>query len=221
MNLTLFSYEKIDSARFTGKFELQLNPTEFKESIDKAGSNDEELANGGAQYSRSPTFRKVTWDFSFVLDNTGAAPNLPPGCSMAGTSIAGSTDLLNKLFIEADNETHTQPYVKGVWANGDLTIFGKVNSMDLQYTFFDGSGVPLRAKVDMQIESHDTGDDALFRSPDISRMPKVVQGDTLVDLCRKYYDDPSYYIRIAQLNKLSSFRKLKPGSSIEFPPLVK
>lgn len=221
MNLTLFSYDKIDSAKFNSKFELQLNPTEFNETVENGVDDDEELAGGGTQYSRSPTFKKTTWKFSFILDNTGAVPKPPPGCFLSGTSVAVSIDKLYTMFVDPDKETHTQPYVKGVWANGDLSIFGKVNTMDVDYTFFDGKGIPLRAKVDMVINSHDAEDGALFRSPDISRMPKIIEGDHLVDLCRKYYNDHTYYMKIAQVNKLNSFRKLRPGMSIEFPPISK
>lgn len=220
-NLTLFSYKTIDDNMYQGKFALQLNPSSFKETIANGSDEDEELAGGGTQFSRSPAFRESTWDFSFVLDNTGTILRPPPGCMVYGTSIADSIDKLNNLFVVPDKETHTQPYVKGSWAMGGLNIFGKVTEMDVEYTFFDASGIPLRAKVDMKIDSHDVSDGSLFRSPDISRLPKIIEGDNLVDLCRKFYGDASYYLKIAQLNNLNSFRKLKPGSLIEFPPIEK
>ena len=60
-----------------------------------------------------------------------------------------------------------------------------------------------------------------FMSPDITRIPKVKESDNLVDFCEKYYNDKNYYLKVAEYNNLSSFRKLKTGSNLEFPPIKK
>ena len=60
-----------------------------------------------------------------------------------------------------------------------------------------------------------------FMSPDITRIPKVKDSDTIVDFCEKYYNDKNFYLKVAEHNNLPSFRKLKTGSNLEFPPIKK
>ena len=60
----------------------------------------------------------------------------------------------------------------------------------------------------------------LFQSPDISRSPKVKAGDSIVNFCEEYYENKNYYLKIAEHNNLSSFRKIKEGSVLEFPPII-
>jgi hypothetical protein len=62
---------------------------------------------------------------------------------------------------------------------------------------------------------------SLFMSPDITRIPKVKQSDNIIDFCQKYYDDKNYYLQVAEHNNLPSFRKLKTGTNLEFPPIKK
>ena len=64
-------------------------------------------------------------------------------------------------------------------------------------------------------------DTATWRSPDITRIPTVTQGDSIAQLCEEYYQNRNYYIQIAKLNNLPTFRRLKEGQSIEFPPIKK
>jgi len=47
----------------------------------------------------------------------------------------------------------------------------------------------------------------------------VKDGDTLPLLCHRIYGDSGYYADVARFNGLSSFRRLKPGLALHFPPL--
>ena len=40
-------------------------------------------------------------------------------------------------------------------------------------------------------------------------------------IAQEYYNDKNYYLKVAEYNNLSSFRKLKTGSNLEFPPIKK
>jgi hypothetical protein len=113
------------------------------------------------------------------------------------------------------------PYVKLEW--GNITLVGHVIKFEKQILKFNRSGSPLRANISMSIkeEFDQVVISREFKSPDITRMPKINDGDSLVSLCEKFYDDPKYFIRIAEYNQLPSFRSLKPGSVLQFPPLEK
>ena len=52
-------------------------------------------------------------------------------------------------------------------------------------------------------------------------MPTMKDGDNLVKFCEDYYKDKNYYIKIAALNNMSSFRAIQKGKRLEFPPIKK
>ena len=79
--------------------------------------------------------------------------------------------------------------------------------------------MPLRATVTMSVKDHDSEGKHLFQSPDITKMPMVKDGDTIVKLSEEYYDSKKYYIKLAEFNNLSSIRNLKHGSLLEVPPI--
>ena len=56
-------------------------------------------------------------------------------------------------------------------------------------------------------------------SPDLTHRRTVASGDNLPLMSDRTYHDPTYYIQVAQANKLNNFRKLKAGTSLYFPPI--
>jgi len=99
-------------------------------------------------------------------------------------------------------------------------LYGDVSDFNYKYTLFNNIGLPLRAEVSLTIKEEPSIISRLFQSPDISRSPMVKSGDTLVNFCEDFYEDKNYYLKIAEYNNLSSFRKLKEGSVLQFPPIV-
>ena len=95
--------------------------------------------------------------------------------------------------------------------------------MSVQYTLFKPSGEPLRAKLTLSfvqyVSQKEESARADRKSPDLTRVVEVKAGDTLPLLCYRIYKDSSYYTQVARVNKLISFRGLKPGSRLVFPPL--
>lgn len=204
-----------------GSYRLQLNPSELSINV---GQKEEErkedsLAEGTAITSKAPIFLQRTLSLSFTLDNTGAVPNEPSGMGMFFGTLADSIKSLEKLTVEPVASTHRPPFVRVSWGLGDISIFGICKSFKYDYTFFDSLGVPLRAKVSMEVQDFDTDGSPLFQSPDITKMPTVKEGDSIVKLSEEFYDDKKYYIKLAEFNNLSSLRSLKEGSQIEVPPL--
>jgi nucleoid-associated protein YgaU len=57
------------------------------------------------------------------------------------------------------------------------------------------------------------------KSPDLTHIRIVREGDTLPGLCEDIYNDPAYYLEVARFNRLGSFRNLEIGSEIYFPQL--
>ena len=100
---------------------------------------------------------------------------------------------------------------------------GVLTSANVTYTMFDSNGRPLRAKMNITIEENVSLDLlgkllSLF-SPDLSKSITVKEGDTLPLLCSQEYNDASLYPKVAAVNNLKNYRKLKQGMELLFPPI--
>lgn len=98
-----------------------------------------------------------------------------------------------------------------------------LNSSTVTYTMFDMFGLPIRAKVSASFTERTvkTLSDILgmLSSPDLTHNVKVEQGDTLPLLTYNTYNNQTYYLQIAKVNKLKNFRNLKAGTMLIFPPI--
>jgi hypothetical protein len=211
--LSIDGYKNSDFTDHLDNFFLQLNPAELSFSVgQKEGKSKEDKAvDGSIIKSMSPSWIQQSLKLSFTIDNTGAVPNPIVG------SIVDSIEKLKNITVVPYPKIHRPPFVKVSWGDG-VSIKGTVASFDYVYTFFDFEGAPLRANVSMNIEEY-SENQRLFESPDITKMPIVKGGDTIVKLSEKYYNDKKYYLQLAEFNNLSSLRNLKLGAQIEIPPI--
>jgi hypothetical protein len=211
-------YEDSDFKKKIGLFQLQVAPDKFDISFGQNPSETSKNVNGDVLVAGSPGKELRDLSFSFLIDNSGVFPQLPSGCNKIGSSIMPAVNLLNKITVLVDDDSHTKPFVWAIWS--DLQIQGRVSNVSYNYSFFNENGEPIRASVSMQITEIAT-EKPTQRSPDISRMPSVKDGDNLVKFCEDFYDDKNFYLKIAELNNLSSFRALDRGKRLEFPPIKK
>ncbi|NEO87359.1 MAG: LysM peptidoglycan-binding domain-containing protein [Spirulina sp. SIO3F2] len=84
-------------------------------------------------------------------------------------------------------------------------------------------GQPTRAELDTSfvgdIEDAERLKQENKSSPDLTHTRTVVPGDTLPLMAQRIYKDPTYYLKLAQANKINNFRKLKAGRTVNFPPI--
>ncbi len=151
----------------------------------------------------------------FFLDGTGVATDQPE-------------DLQQKVdeFLDSayhyDGEIHRNRYLRLIWAT--LVFDCVLQSAEITYNLFDSSGKPLRATIgakflgfvndELREQQEDSG------SPDITHVRLVEGQDRLDRMTHQIYKTPNYYINVAQANGLTSFRKLKTGMQLVFPPVV-
>jgi len=233
LSITAFeTYEDISWGYFwsVDSYQLQINPGSVSCKYGKNEGDDEpSSANGGAIPQKSPTYFKETVSFKFTLDLTGVIPSVPDGdwYWMLPSEISyfmGLEDSIEKLkgvTIYPLRSTHAPPFVHLVW--GDISLKGVVTDLDIEYTYFNSTGSAVRAEVSITIEEfiNREVEESKYQSPDITRIPTIKAGDTLPALCKSFYGDKKYYLKIAEINNLSSFRRLKLGEKILFPPLEK
>ena len=216
--LEIVSYRDTSGSSKRGDFKLQLNPILIQVSRETKNKDDKD-AEGNATKSEA-TFQPATYTFKFTIDNSGAIGHLP----MPADNITDCISKLEYMTVKPDNDTHKNPYVYMNWGTTfQEAYYGQVKSLKYKYTLFDINGDPLRAEVDMAVEEINVvfNGSRSFNSPDITRMPTIKDKDNIVKYSIDSYDDKRYYIRIAEINNLSSIRALKNGTKILLPPIKK
>lgn len=156
--------------------------------------------------------------FDFLFDNTGIIDGKPRD------SIADDIKNFKKVLTEYKGDSHEPRHFKLVW--GKNSIFkGRVTEISITYKMFKSDGTPIRAiakvKFKSSIEEQKRAAKENKSSPDLTHTRRVKAGDTLPQLCYSIYGDPKYYFQVAQFNKLTNFRDLRPGTDLYFPPLDK
>ena len=125
------------------------------------------------------------------------------------------------MFYKYQGKEHEPQVVTVIW--GTFNFQGRLSSLKLNYTLFKPDGSPLRAKVQLSFTGYIPVDKqnkkAQNSSPDLTHIIEIKAGDTLPLLCHQIYKDSSYHIEVARHNNLTSFREIKPGTRIYFPPL--
>lgn len=229
-NLSLTAYSKFANGQtsffsYVGKYELQINPENISVAYGEPPATDEpNSADGKSTTRKSPVYNQQTININFTIDNSGAVPSAPDNLSFFnfnGDSIKDSIDQLLEVTVKPNQESHSPPFVVLQW--GALMVIGKVFDLNIDYTYFNIQGDPVRAAISFTLveEVDEVVISKAFRSPDITRIITVKDGDSLIALSDSSYDDPKYYLQIASYNDLPSFRGLKLGSQIQIPPLEK
>ncbi len=162
-----------------------------------------------------------TVNMELFFDGTGASPS----SGILGALGINTVDIQIETFIglayTVDNKDHRPKLVMIIW--GSFIMTGVVKSADVTYTMFEPDGRPLRATMSLVIEENVASTLATkllnLLSPDLSKSIVVKEGDTLPLLCQQEYNDPSLYPKIAEVNNLKNYRKLKQGMELLFPPI--
>lgn len=212
--LEIVAYKDEEYSSETGdKFTVMINPSNYKHNY---GINyNEEQINGKAGIPLKFTnYNAENIDFEFVIDGTGVV-------SQSNKPVNERVEDLKKVVYAYNGSIHQPNYIKVKW--GSLEFNGRLSSLSADYNLFKPDGLPLRAKLNLSIKSHiSEKKEALLatrQSPDITHIITVKGGDSLPMLCYEVYEDSSYYEEVARVNGLTSFRNIKPGDKLTFPPL--
>lgn len=144
------------------------------------------------------------------------------------TSVQKHTTQLVAL-TQIKRELHRPPICKLRW--GSFKIFeGVLTSLTQTFTMFMPDGMPVRAEVQCQFTQYTTtsrvhqlaSGETLsagveLNSADVPKQYTVKRHDTLQSIAARLYNDPRQWRRIAQANKLTNPRRLKPGQILLIP----
>ena len=129
-------------------------------------------------------------------------------------------DLEQRLYCY-NSEGHRPSFVKVQY--GDILFFGQLKTLETEYTLFDLDGIPLRAELKVTLTGYcsQKEENKRFpkRSPDVSRMVTLKEGQTLAALCNEVYGDPLLVGEVARFNNLNGYRNVPSGTKILLPML--
>ncbi|MBU3030118.1 LysM peptidoglycan-binding domain-containing protein [Paracoccus marinaquae] len=202
-------------------FEAVINPESYSHSfgLNYSGgkSSRRRSLSRSAATPRYSTPQPQELSFTIVLDGTGVVPDPKK------QSVSDQITQLRRVAYDYDGNEHEPTPVKIIWGKGLKAFFGRLVRMKVDYTLFHPDGSALRAKVALSlIEAVTDKQEALQaknRSPDLTHVVRVREGDTLPLLCYRVYNDATKYLEIARFNDLDGFRDLMPDTLLRFPPM--
>jgi hypothetical protein len=211
-----------------GEFTALVNPEGYNRAY-KIKYKEQQASGTKAQEMKLDKVEPEDMDLEFLFDKTGALPGTFKAKDEAGQDkeraegIWPDIEKFKKVVYDYNGEIHRPPFLKLQW--GELIFKCVLRDMTINFKLFRSNGTPLRATVKTKftatVENELRVRSENKQSPDITHVRIVKDGDTLPMLAFQVYNDPSYYIKVAEKNKLTSFRRLTPGQKLFFPPIEK
>lgn len=130
---------------------------------------------------------------------------------------------VNKLrnLMRLNKDLHAPPILRLTW---DTQVFkGVLESLNITYQMFTPAGVPLRAKLAVELKEYRPVEvqvkETPTRSPDFEKTYVVRRGDTLSSIAFAVYRDAGVWRKIAEANQIQDVRRIAPGRVLALPRL--
>ena len=171
-------------------FETKFNPKQYTVSHSVDYCNEEGVGNdGGTQRFRGGKPKEQS--FEFLIDGTGVSVGI---FTLKPIVVQKEVDKFLKITREYVGEIHRPPYLILSWGKHNLKCVFKY--ADVTYTQFNPDGSPLRAKInatfiefrDQELQEKQKGN----KSPDLTRIVTVKDGDTLPMIAKNIYGKASF-----------------------------
>ncbi len=234
------SIESFENENFTkrskatpNRISLPVNPESFTQNYKVKLNIQQGQGNQGTNASYEGTAPEEL-KLDFILDGTNTIQGYnsslkfkPDVASLKGETLVPVKDQL-KIFMNTvynmNGEIHRPHFLKVHWGDG-FKFPCILSNLDLNYTLFKPNGDPLRIKVSATFLNYVAQKERVARerkrSPDLTHVRLVKAGDRLDWMTEQIYNNPKYITQIARANNLTTFRKIKPGIELVFPPLEK
>src|SRR6056297_1328043 len=199
--------------------DCKFNPTEY--TVGKSVNYGDLKATGsGASIMQFVDGNAETLSMELFFDTTDKLDGSDPN-QQAVDVRTQYTDMIDTL-LAVDGELHAPPVCRFVWGDGiDFTAL--VEHAEKRFTKFLPSGVPIRARVQLQFTEYKTADyhksEVSPESTDKTKRWMVAEGDTLWLIAAEEYGDASHWRTIADQNDIKNPRQISAGETLELPPL--
>ncbi len=202
----------------SGTFYIPINPEQYTRDL-KIKHNDKQ---GQGNQGTDPKFQQTEPEklkLDFFLDGT----NTVEGNLYKDKSVTEQVEDFLTTAHYMDSESHKPKFLKISWK--DFHFECLLESVSINYTLFDRTGDPLRAKISatflQYIEQEKRSKKEDKRSPDLTRIHLIKEHEKLPLLAFEGYNKIQPYMELARINGLTNFRDLTVGSSLIMPPFDK
>ncbi len=148
-----------------------------------------------------------------------------------GVAVTGYTNKLLKLMeidtslagYDENANNGRPPWVRFHW--GDMHSFKAViASLDITFTYFARSGLPLRAKVSIALTQYEAEgnwgpQNPTSGTPRPQRSHRIRSGETLDRIAAAHYGDANHWRLIASVNGITDPLAVQPGMLLAIPKL--
>lgn len=217
MGLEKMEIKAYENNKYTGgsiaELNVQINPASYSHNhtVNYSSYIPWGAANTTLRFWGMPP---ETISFDIYFDGTGIieGSNLP---------VEKQLSKFKETCFKFNGQIHEPNYLIISW--GSLTFKCKLTSLNVNYTLFKQNGNPLRAKASVAFQ--EAIDESMInkmanpRSPDLTHVVIVKEGDSLPLICNDIYGDSSYYLAVAKHNNIVNFRNLIPGTKLYMPPI--
>ena len=178
----------------------------------RKGSNVPALEFSGGQ----PTTMTVQLFFDTYGKTSG-----PKDVRKAFTDAIWDLMLVDSSLKDPKTKKSRPPKVRFVWGSA-WGFESVITNISQKFTLFDADGTPVRSTLDVTFQQ--VKDDHFYPAQNPTsggnggeRQWTVRGGDTLASIAYAEYGDPNAWRRIADANRLTQVRALRPGTTLEIP----
>ncbi|WP_299248454.1 LysM peptidoglycan-binding domain-containing protein [uncultured Aquimarina sp.] len=231
LKIKAYSDPQFNNEVADGEFTTLVNPEKY--TFNYKIEQNEDQASGTSDLS--PRFNKKLpedLELEFLFDRTGVIIHYGSNPDESsddtvfkdnGEGVIDDIEKFKKVILDYNGDEHKPNYVMIYW--GTLLFKGSLTEMSVEFKLFKSDGTPIRAVAKAKFQGFVEDDLRVAKennqSPDLTHIRMVKEGDTLPLMSHRIYGDSKYYLEVAKVNELSSFRKLEVGKEIFFPPIEK
>lgn len=196
-----------------GRVEFMFNPDSFSFRKSAQWNRTEARAAGEAPVAEFQGTQASTFNVELFLD----------AFESSGTNITSTVEMLMKtlkpLGSTISQNKPQPPWVVFGWGTA-ISLTAIVTALDVEYTMFDGTGKPLRAKIKLTMEemplppgrqNPTSGGLATLASHVVS------EGDTLPSIAYRHYGNAALWRPLAEANNIDDPARVAAGTELLLP----
>lgn len=233
MCIKVYSDNSYTEAKLLDTLFVQLNPEKYsiKKNVNFCEGQPVGASGGELKFNK---IEPEEVNFEFLFDSTGAIPPVKSENKIADTlsptvvnplgepeSIEEVVENFKERLIGYLGDSHQTAFLELIW--GGYHFQCRTKSLEVEYLLFGRNGRPLRAKVKCTFKGTTTYTMMVKKqgkkSPDVTHEVEFKMNESLPNKANTIYQNSTYYTDVAKANHLLSFRHIKQGTKIYFPPV--
>lgn len=214
MEIRAFKDAQYKADDLIGIFKVQVNPDSYNKTYQYS---DDEVAvpGGGEAYRKHFKSGADSWEFSILLDGTGAIADAEQ------IDVNEKISELKKIVMSNDKRGQNRPYLKIAWGEMDEIFSGTLDSLTIEYKLFKPDGTPIRAIAKLSLKGwEDVKKQVKKKRKPAPETPQVCvppPGCGITQVSEQQTGSPDNYMSVARANDMDGFREMNEGQSMVIP----